>query len=228
MARSTTVFTMAELSARGRLYGRGKALDIDLRRKIIQDIIEKGGDFTTGFFPGNVSAIAKENRVKCDTVKKIWKHLCEEGDEKVKSQAAGVKHLQPNDIQFIRFLKTSRPSMTTGEVHKHVNEHCNVSGDTSKSAIHRVLRNEMGDGKWTWKKLTRPVAEKFTPNNLDYCQDFVDYISSVDPYKLKFFDESGIKLPDVGRPNYGHSLIGTPAVEIMRYANQVLRTSHLI
>ena len=33
---------------------------------------------------------------------------------------------------------------------------------------------------------------------------------------MKYFDESGIKLPDVGRPNYGHSLIGTPAVEISR------------
>jgi len=64
------------------------------------------------------------------------------------------------------------------------------------------------------KKLTQPVAEKFSPENLTYCQEFVNYIYTVDPYKLKFFDESGIKLPDVGRPNYGHSLIGTPAVEI--------------
>ena len=79
---------------------------------------------------------------------------------------------------------------------KHQNpiiKHCNVSGGTSKSAIQRVLKNEMGDGKWTWKKLTRPVAERFTPENLNYRQDFVDYISSVDPSKLKFFDVSGIK-----------------------------------
>ena len=55
-------------------------------------------------------------------------------------------------------------------------------------------------------------------DNINYCQHYVNYISTVDPYKLKFFDESGIKLPDVGRPNYGHSLIGTPAVEIVRYA----------
>ena len=84
---------MAELSACGRLYSRGKALGEDLRRKIIQDIIEKGGDFTTGFFVGSFSAISKENRVKCDTVKTIWKNLCENGDEKVKRQAAAVKHL---------------------------------------------------------------------------------------------------------------------------------------
>ena len=61
---------MAELSACGRLYSRGKALGEDLRRKIIQDIIEKGGDFTTGFFVGSFSGIAKENRVKFDSKKK--------------------------------------------------------------------------------------------------------------------------------------------------------------
>lgn len=59
----TFMLTMAQLSARGRLYGREKALDIDLRGKIIQDIIEIGGDFTTGFFPGDFSAVANENRV---------------------------------------------------------------------------------------------------------------------------------------------------------------------
>ena len=111
-------------------------------------------------------------------------------------------HNLPNyDIQFVRFLKTNRPSLTTGELHKHVQQHCIVSRGTSKSATQRVLKNDMGDGKLAWKKLTRPVAEKFTPENLNYWQDFVDYISSVDPYKLMFFDVSGIKLADDGSNN---------------------------
>ena len=61
------------------------------------------------------------------------------------------------------------------------------------------------------------LRKKFSPENVHYCQQFVNYIYTVDDqYKLKFFDESGIKLPDVGKPNYGHSLKGTPAVEISR------------
>jgi hypothetical protein len=43
--------------------------------------------------------------------------------------------------------------------------------------------------------MTRPAAEKFTDNNIAYCQAFIDYISTVDPYRLKFFDETGLKLP---------------------------------
>lgn len=140
---------------------------------------------------------------------------------------ASVKHIQQDDIDFIRFLKTDRASVTIGELHKHISEHCDICGGTSNSAIKRELQN-MTNRKWTWKKLTRPVAEKFTPDNLNYCQDYVNYISTVDPYKLKFFDESGIKLPDVGRPNYGHSLCGTLAVEIMPYANSPNVTLNLM
>ncbi|XP_068761267.1 uncharacterized protein [Montipora capricornis] len=125
--------------------------------------------------------------------------------------------------------------MATGELYKHVNDLCNVAGGTSLAAIHRALQKDMNDAKWTWKKLTQPVAEKFSPENLNYCQEFVNYIYTVDPYKLKFFDESGIKLPDVGRPNYRHSLIGTPAVETLNllcgldgiiYANTIDGTSN--
>ena len=54
--------------------------------------------------------------------------------------------------------------------------------------------------------------EKFTLENVDYCQDFLNYVSSVDPYKLKFFDEAGFALPGVGKANYGtghpHNLSG--------------------
>ncbi len=171
------------------------------------------------FFPGSFTEIAHKNRTQYDTTKKIWKNFCETGSTNFESHAGGSKHLQQDDVQFIRFLKTSRASMVTGELYKYVNDFCNVAGGTSKAAIHRALKNDRNDGKWTWKKLTRPVAEKFSPENLNYCQEFVNYIYTVDPYKRKFFDESGIKLPDVGKPKYGHSLIGTPAVEILSNMN---------
>ena len=107
--------------------------------------------------------------------------------------------------------------MSTGEVYKHLNEFgSNVVGGTSYSGERRVLKYHMDDGEWSWKRLTHSVQEKFTAANLIYCQEFVNYVHTIDPHRLKYFDESGIKLPEVGRPNYGHSLIGTPAVEISR------------
>ena len=55
---------MAHMSKAGRVYERGKALNDDLRRNIIQDIVEKGGDFVTVFFPGSISEIAlKQDKI---------------------------------------------------------------------------------------------------------------------------------------------------------------------
>jgi hypothetical protein len=61
---------MAKFSKSGRLYDRGKSLSIDLRRNIIQDIVEQGGDFGTGYFPGNISKVALKYKVKYDTIQK--------------------------------------------------------------------------------------------------------------------------------------------------------------
>ena len=200
----------------GRVYERGKAISQDIKNNIIQDIVEKGGDITTGYFPGRFAEVALKHRVKADTVRKIWKCFCDTGETSGTRCSGTTKHLQRADIEFVTLLKANRPSMSAGELLKDVNEFCDVPGGTSKTALGRALKQDMADGEWTWKRLTRPVAEKFTGANLNYCQEYLDYIKTVNPANLKFFDECGIKLPDVGRPNYGHLLIGTPAVEVLR------------
>ena len=34
--------------------------------------------------------------------------------------------------------------------------------------------------------MSRNVTHKFTRANVDYCQDFLNYMSNVDPFRLKF------------------------------------------
>ena len=57
--------------------------------------------------------------------------------------------------------------------------------------------------------------ERFTPDNLFFSQLFINYVSSKDPRSLEFFDEAGIKIPDVGTA-YGHSAKGSRCVEVGR------------
>ena len=57
--------------------------------------------------------------------------------------------------------------------------------------------------------------KKFTPENVNYCKDFLRYFRS--PYKLKFFDEAGFAPPSVGKATYGHSLANHPCVEISKH-----------
>ena len=59
--------------------------------------------------------------------------------------------------------------------------------------------------------MIRHVAEKF--NDVTNCKAFIDYISAVDPCRLKYFDETGLKLPDKANPHYRDSLGAEPCVK---------------
>ena len=162
----------------------------------------------TGFIPRSLNCIAKKFRLKIDRVKKVWKRFYTTREfKRPKTVSSGVKHLQP---------ETNRPSMTTGEPLRIVKDYCDLPIGASKVAINRAVRNHTQQGKWCRKRMVRPSVEKFTPENIEHCQEFINYITTVDPYRLKFFDEGGIKLPDIGSPKYGHSLVGTPCVELMQ------------
>ena len=62
----------------------------------------------------------------------------------------------------------------------------------------------------TFKRLTKTKAEKFTPQNIAYCQAFLDYMATVPKHKVKLFDETGLC-----NPIYGHSKRNTRAVEVV-------------
>lgn len=74
--------------------------------------------------------------------------------------------------------------MNTGEVHKHTNEHCDVSGGTSKSANHRALRNKMTDGKKWWKN---PRCRKVHPRELELLSGFCQLHFFSGPLKTQVF-----------------------------------------
>jgi hypothetical protein len=61
-----------------------------------------------------------------------------------------------------------------------------------------------------------------------YTQLFLDYLYQKDLYKIKFFDECGLKLPSVSNRNYGHALRGERAVEFSRYLETANVTVNLM
>ena len=83
------------------------------------------------------------------------------------------------------------------------------------AAIGNIVRNKIPEGPLTRKRMAKPSSEKFTPQNLVYCQQLIDTVSSLPPEKIKSFDEAGIHC-GIGNPVYGNSLKGTPAIEITR------------
>ena len=75
--------------------------------------------------------------------------------------------------------------------------------------------------------MTRPKAEKFTPQNLAYCGQFLNFISALPPEKIKFFDEAGVN-SGTGNPVYGSSLKGTKSIEIAAIPRGVNITLNLL
>lgn len=58
------------------------------------------------------------------------------------------------------------------------------------------------------EKISNVAEERFTVENMAYTQMFTDYLHAKDPFKLKFFDECGLKLPFHGKCLYGHAPVG--------------------
>ena len=206
------------VSKRGRSFVPGKALSVELRSSVIDHIVRNGGDIMTGNFQGSIPDVAKHFNLSSMTVYNLWKKCCENGE--ITAQCKGGNnppHIQNQDLDFIEALKTAKPSMTYGKIHEAINTHCAIPSGTSKSAIGRAVQSRLDGGKrWTWKKISRAKAEKFTPANINYCQDFLNFMSSVDPHRIKCFDEAGFQLPDVGKPNWWR-LKGMPQKDLIKY-----------
>ena len=83
------------------------------------------------------------------------------------------------------------------------------------TTIGNTLRNKLTEN-WTRKRLTRHSSDKFRPENIAYAQGYLDYMSTVDPFRVKFYDECGFAFPDTTSGKYGHSPEGEPCVEIGR------------
>ena len=96
-----------------------------------------------------------------------------------------------------------------------------LSGDcgrVSLPTISRHIRNALPSGnKHTRKRVSKLAQERFTEDNIIYTQLYIDYIHQKDPMKIKFFDESGFRLPEARLRHYGYAPSGLPCVEIQRY-----------
>ena len=106
-------------------------------------------------------------------------------------------------MQHIHFLKQTKPSMPLKSVKEEVLKYSTAVIKFSESTISRHLKNELN---MTYKRIARFRKNRFTPQNMNYTQNFLNYVGQKDTFSLKFMDEMGGKLSD--RQNvYGLSLI---------------------
>ncbi|XP_006815113.1 uncharacterized protein LOC102801000 [Saccoglossus kowalevskii] len=83
--------------------------------------------------------------------------------------------------------------------------------------ICRAVKTAFAGGKWTYKRTTKSAEQRFTLRNLRYTQAYLDTMHNIDPWRLKFMDESGFRVTTTANPNYGHALVGQRCVQFARY-----------
>ena len=211
---------MDRINTKGRTFIKGQALSSDFRRSIVDEIVRNGGDIVSGYFPGRFSDIANSFKVSRETVKNIWNRLHNDGTiEPRKKTGGGIpSSLTQGDLELVEVLKNERPTCSLKEIHEKLEEFGDIPQGTSYSAISRALKERMLSGKqYSRKKVSTIAEERFTVNNVAYTQMFIDYLHSKDPFKLKFFDQCGLKTPSHGKRVYGHSPVGERCVELQRY-----------
>ena len=135
--------------------------------------------------------------------------------------------LNAEDLELIETLKIAQGSISLNEIYDIMQEV--GASNTSISTISRAIKSKLLSGeKYSRKKISHVARERFTATNLLYTQIFIDYLSSKDARKIKFFDEAGIKMPDVGTRLYGHAPVGERCVEVVKQrqsANTTLNVS---
>ncbi|XP_028397235.1 uncharacterized protein LOC114521047 [Dendronephthya gigantea] len=190
---------MYQVSKYGRSYRNGKAVEGDLRRLVIDRCLAAGGDRISGFLSTSFTAIAHELKLSPNTVSKIWRRFCESNSEDPIQRGGDFSSkLTPGDLELIETLTKIRGSISLRELYSVLDELGDVGGDISLSSISRAIKRKLLSGHSYSENL------------------FVNYLSSKDPKKIKFFDESGVKTPDIGTRRYGHAPLGQRCVEVIR------------
>ena len=162
------------------------------------------------------------------SVKAIWERFVESYTVDGKTRRTGNPgKLGRGELNLIEAMKTQKPSVSYKVIAENVHQHGDLPAGTSISSISRAVRESMLEGKFSWKRMSRLSENKFTDQNIDYCQDFFNYMCEVDPYRLKFFDESGVSLYDSNK-RYGHSAVNHPCVEVGKHINSPNVTLNLL
>ncbi|CAB4032712.1 Paired box pox-meso [Paramuricea clavata] len=196
---------------------QGQALPVEVRNRII--FLWREGQ--------NPSQIGFNLNLKRQTVTNIVNNFVTRGTAEALKGGNTQRHARTDDVcEYIEYCKQRQPSVFAKELQHSLVENnvCLQQNVPSQSTVSRCLKSDLG---YSYKKLKVIPRESLTPQAQDLLERYLAAVCSVNIRTLHFFDECSV-VKTTGNRHYGHSGIGTRAIEIQRYASNATYTVNLL
>lgn len=204
----------------GRYYKNGKEISEEIKKKIV-DLYNEGCSFP--------EIISRTGVLNYSTIKRAISSAKDGHSEGqlTKRKIAGRRNSISSDSvkTAIGYYKFRKPSISAKKMQDNLLRDgiCNEHNLPSERMISFVLKSL----SFTRKKLSVTPREAETERNITLLNQYVTRISTLNPFKIYFFDEASV-LKTCGNRQYGHSSKGMRAVEIQRYSSNATLTVNLL
>ena len=201
----------------GRQFVSGKSLSHDLKLLIIGEMRDMGANKITGEVPrGTYTRVAEKFKIHKSTVSDLWQ-------KEVNGHIPGPKrsktaYFNDGDLELMETLLRDKPTLTYRQLGEKLQEFSTFDKTVPKQRISYAVRHKLPSGQRTFKKVSRKPGDRFNDHNMRYTQAYITYVGGLNPRKLKFFDECGVKVTNCNR-TYCHGLKGKTTFEIGKYIN---------
>ena len=194
---------------------QGKAIPNNIREEIVERWLN-----------GTVQRqIGRDLNIAKSTVQNIMDNFLKRGHSNHGIGGNKMRTARTEDvIMYTEFCKQQQPSITAEEIQRKLvdNRICLRENCPSKSSLTRAVREDL----W-YKRLNVTPKESLTQNTEQRLQEYLSICSTINPTTMHFFDECSV-IKTTGNRTYGHLRIGSPAIEIQRYASNANYTVNLL
>ena len=175
---------------RKRSYDNGKPLPLALKKLVIDKV-----EFYTGKVPhGTFAKISRDLSLHKTTVSKTWNKFLLNGTHEIVCSKPGKEWiLSSEDVEYIHDLIMLKPTLYKCEIRELVLQNTNLYYPSlSRDTIARTVRTRISCGKFTSKCTQRSNKRRWTDTNMLYTRNFINFMKSIDVYRLWFIDEAHV------------------------------------
>ena len=201
-------------------YQSGKQTSDELIELVVNCLLDGSADITMGTVSrGLFTLCSRTYHLTKPTVSTIWKQYFfngHTGSGTIPTQRRPRK-LSDEDHLFIKQLVTLDPTIYKYEICEKLFEYSNTPPQgISIPTLSWTVRYRLGLLPWTRKRVQRSNRDRWLYGNILYTRNFMDHVSTLDVYSLRYVDEAGFNINSSLR-HYGSSEIGSHALKVSKH-----------